>query len=594
MTAIGARGAGTARPTRLRNEAGKPGESAPRSAEEGAGRLVYYVFDILYLNGHELFDVALEERKELLRRLLAGLPQGGRILYSAHIDGRGPEFLEQACSHGLEGVISKKMGSPYRPGARGGEWLKSKCRLEQEFVVGGWTDPAGSRTGFGALLLGANVGGELSYVGKVGTGFSEDLLKGLGERLRGMETDSSPFTARDDRTPKGSHWVQPLLVAQVAFAEWTREGGLRHASFKGLRDDKAPADVVVERPAMDVTFDDAPDSAAHVAADAASDATPDAAAPGAAAVVHGITLTHPDKVLWQTEGLTKRHLVEHYDRVAHLMLPYVVGRPVAMVRCPEGVDASALVSKGKARTRVAPCFFHKHPGQDFPGPFERMTIEESAGPATYLAITEAGSLTALVQMGVLEIHVWGSTWPDIEHPDLLVFDLDPDPTVTWKALADGARLMREVLRALGLESFVKTTGGKGLHVEVPLTPSEDWETVRTFCRAVADAFVAHAPERYTANMSKAKRGGKIYVDYVRNNRGATAVAPYSTRAREHATVAVPLRWSELGGSIRPDSYTVKNIGDRLQRLKGDPWEGWSETQRAQTLTEAIGRIAGSS
>jgi bifunctional non-homologous end joining protein LigD len=287
--------------------------------------------------------------------------------------------------------------------------------------------------------------------------------------------------------------------------------------------------------------------------------------------------------------VSKRGLVEYYDMVAGRMLPYVLGRPVAMVRCPEGVEAPG---EGQRGGRGKPCFFHKHPGGDFPGPHELVTIKESAGPDTYLTITEPGSLTGLAQMGVLEIHVWGSTWPDIEHPDLLVFDLDPDPTVTWKALADGARLMRDVLSALGLESFVKTTGGKGLHVEAPVIPGADWEAVRLFCKAVADAFVAHAPDRYTANMSKAKRVGKIYVDYVRNNRGSTSIAPYSTRARDHATVAVPLRWAELSGSVRPDSYTVNNLANRLRRLKGDPWEGWSEVGRRQTLTEEMRRTVG--
>ena len=413
--------------------------------------------------------------------------------------------------------------------------------------------------------------------------------------------------------PEGAHWVRPELVAQVAFSEWTREGDIRHASFKGLRDDKVPAEVVLEQapPAGPAAAGaeapsqveaprqvEAPAKAAAPArvtgraeaVAAAGTADPAKAVPSGAEIVHGITLTHPGKILWPVDGVTKKGLVEHYDRVAEWMLPYVLGRPVSMVRCPEGVDGATVIRQN--RGRGGPCFFHKHPGEDFPGPFERVTIEESAGPDTYLTITEAGSLAGLAQMGVLEIHVWGSTWPDIEHPDLLVFDLDPDPAVTWTGLVDGARLMREVLQALGLESFVKTTGGKGLHVEAPITPGEDWETVRTFCKAVAEAFVAHAPDRYTANMSKAKRGGKIYVDYVRNNRGATSIAPYSTRAKDHATVAVPLRWTELSGSVRPDSYTVKNLENRLRRLKGDPWEGWFEVQQKQSLTEAMKRAVG--
>jgi bifunctional non-homologous end joining protein LigD len=299
--------------------------------------------------------------------------------------------------------------------------------------------------------------------------------------------------------------------------------------------------------------------------------------------VSSVTLTHPDRVFWPRDGITKRDLAAYYDQVAERMLPYVLGRPVSMVRCPDGIaELPADMRRGSGR--VDPCFFHKHPADDFPGPFERVMIAESGGPAPYLTITEAGSLTALAQMGVLEIHVWGSTWPDIERPDTLVFDLDPDPTVPWSALADGARLVRGVLHNLGLESFVKTTGGKGLHVVVPLTPSAGWEEVRLFCKQVADTVVSRAPDRFTANMSKSKRGGKIFIDYVRNNRGATAIAPYSTRARERATVAVPLRWAELAGRVRPDAYTVKNLARRLGRLKGDPWDGYFETGRAQALS----------
>jgi bifunctional non-homologous end joining protein LigD len=300
-------------------------------------------------------------------------------------------------------------------------------------------------------------------------------------------------------------------------------------------------------------------------------------------IVNGVALTHPERIFWPLDQITKRDLVAYYNQVAERMLPYVLGRPVAMVRCPDGI-AELPASVRQGRGRVGACFFHKHPAADFPGPFERVMITESGGPAPYLTITETASLTALAQMGVLEIHIWGSTWPDVEHPDMLVFDLDPDPTVAWTALAAGARLVREVLRDVGLESFVKTTGGKGLHVVVPLTPSAGWEDVRVFCKGVADAVVNRAPDGFTANMSKAKRGGKIFIDYVRNNRGATAIAPYSTRAKERASVAVPLRWAELSGRIRPDTYTVKTLQKRLSRLEGDPWEGYFETGHSQALT----------
>ncbi len=596
---------------------------------DGAGRLLYYVFDLLYLNGWDLLDSTIKERKALLKSLLSRSGEHGRVLFSDHISGDGGTFLAEACRLGLEGVVSKRTGSRYRPGARTGEWLKAKCLQEQEFVIGGFTDPAGSRTGFGALLLGTYDGEKLRYVGKVGTGFNERLLRHLGDRLRRIEIETPPFAEHLARTPKRAHWVKPELVAEVAFSEWTQAGDLRHPSFKGLREDKPPREVVREE---ETSVSDAPAplvptepplsrrrpasqqrstarqrsareqraAPRHRPAGVAGPGAAGVAGPGAAAEgnkspadnrVRGVALTHPERILWPLDQITKRELVEYYLTIADRMLPYVLRRPISLVRCPDGIKGSAATIR-QGRGRRGPCFFHKHPGPDFPGPFERVTIEESGGPQTYLTVTEVGSLVGLAQMGVLEIHVWGSSWPDIEHPDTLVFDLDPDPAVEWAALAQGARLMKEVLSALGLESFVKTTGGKGLHVVAPIVPEGNWEVVRGFCKSIAEALVGHAPDRFTANMAKEKREGKIYVDYVRNTRGATSIAPYSTRAHDDATVAVPLRWSELSGRVRPDAYTIGNIQDRLRRLRGDPWDGYLEAQRTQGLTAAMKRAGG--
>ncbi len=538
------------------------GEERGGGGAGGDSRLLYYAFDLLHLDGYDLTKAAIEDRKDLLRRLLARVGQGGRILYSEHIAGNGPAVLEQACRLGLEGIVSKRSSSPYRPGVRGKEWVKTKCKNEQEFVVGGYTEPAGARTGFGALLLGVRSDGGLRYVGKVGTGFDERLLSSLAKRLREMRTTTPPFTENLEKAQKNAHWVRPELVAQVEFTEWTRDGGIRHPSFKGLREDKPATDVVAEVPM-----------------------------PNEMTAKNGVSITHPDRVFWPTPGVTKSDLVEYYDLVAERMLPYVLDRPIAMVRCPSGVeDGEAEVPQ--RRGRPGGCFFHKHPADDFPGPVGRVMITESGGPAPYLTITGPGSLTALAQMGVLEIHIWGSTWPDIERPDMVVFDLDPGPGVEWPALAGGARLVREVLRSVHLESFVKTTGGKGLHVVVPLTPNEGWKEVGQFCRRVAEIMVELSPDRFTANMSKAKRPGKMYVDYVRNNRGSTSIAPFSTRARERATVAVPLRWSELSGRIRPDSYTVETLANRLRRLKDDPWDGYFQARDAQRLEPAIHQALG--
>ena len=561
----------------LQTELGVAGAGDGPEAREQS-RLQYYVFDLLYLDGYDLLGVAIEDRKELLRRLVPDTGGTGRILHSEHIPGEGPAVLEQACRMGLEGIVSKKTSTPYRPGLRGREWVKTKCRSAQEFVIGGYTDPAGARTGFGALLLGVHGDRGLRYAGKVGTGFDERLLEGLAARLATLRTDHSPFVEGLEKAQKNAHWVIPELVAEVEFAEWTRDGGLRHPSFKGLREDKAVTDLVTEVPAdtavvlpAGTTTGDAPLEARYV--------------------VNGVGITHPARVFWPLPQITKMGLVEYYDTVCERMLPFVIDRPIAMVRCPSGVDGEGEQAR-RQRGKPAGCFFNKHPGEDFPGPVGRVMITESGGPAPYLTITGRGSLTALAQMGVLEIHIWGSTWPDIEHPDMLVFDLDPGPGVSWPALADGARLVRKVLRSTGLESFVKTTGGKGLHVVVPLTPGEGWKEVSQFCRRVAETVVDLAPDRFTANMAKAKRQGRIYVDYVRNNRGATAIAPFSTRAKERAAVAVPLKWSELSGSIRSDTYSVEDLSRRLSRLKSDPWDGYFETRGAQKLDAKVRRAIG--
>ena len=576
------------------------------------GNLLYHIFDLLFLEGYDLTRVPIEERKALLRRLLSRVGQDTRLRYTDDLRGNGAVFYERACSFGLEGMVSKKRGSPYRPGVRGSEWLKTKCFHRQEFVIGGYTDPAGTRLGFGALLLGAYEHDRLRYVGKVGTGFSDGLLKELAKRLRALEIAAPPFEEDPGRTPRGAHWVRPELVAEVAFAEWTREGIIRHPSFKGLREDKTAGEVTPEGAKLTGKVQAAntsqpnldrerrgkkqPGSEGSVTKESAALAKrqrprggrggPAAGAdrPTVEETVQGVKLTHPDRVFWSTANVTKRDLVDYYVLVADRMLPYVLHRPVSMVRCPQGV---AGVAPEFHQKQAGPCFFHKHAGPDFPGPFERIEVLESQGTDTYLTISSLGSLVALAQMGVLEIHIWGSRSPDIEHPDMIVFDLDPDPSVDWKRVVEGARLVRALLRGLGLESFVKTTGGKGLHVVAPIRPHEEWEAIRRFSKAIAEAVVECAPSRYTATMSKTKRQGKTFIDYVRNTRTATSIAPYSTRARERATVSVPLRWGELSGHVRPDSYTMKNVATRLRHLKGDPWEGYLDLQRSQAITGAM-------
>ncbi len=530
-------------------------------------RLRYAAFDLVYLEGYNLTGTPLRQRKALLAQLLADRGPDARVTYVDDVRGQGPAFLAQACAYGLEGVVSKRADSPYRPGSRGRDWLKAKCLRRQEFVVVGFTPPGGTRTGFGALLLGErDERGALGYAGRVGTGFSARFLEEFGRRLREMEVPGPSVDVGAERAPASARWVEPVLVAEVSFAERTEAGELRHPSFKGLREDKTPGDVLA---------DDRSASPEHAA-------PPPPAGPSPA-----VTLTNPGRTFWPQTGTTKRDLADYYAWVAPHMLPHVLHRPVSMVRCPHGVDAD---DGPKTHPGVSSCFFHKHAGDDFPGPFERVEIIESRGPATYLTITEADSLIALAQMGTLEVHTWGARWPDIEHPDVVVFDLDPGTDVDWRALADGARLVRDVLDGLGLRSFVKTTGGAGLHVSAPLLPDRDWETVKRFAKSVADAIAAHAPDRYVATMSKTKRRGRIYIDYLRNGRTATFIAPYSTRAKARPTVAVPLRWDELGGSVRPDTYDIGNVRRRLAHLDGEPWDGYFALK--QTITPAMLRELG--
>ncbi len=559
----------------------------------GAGRtdrLLYYAFDLLRLDGYDLSGVPIEERKETLERLLArsGLE---RVRYNAHVLGEGELFYEQACSFGLEGVISKKRSSFYRAGSRGGEWQKIKCLNEQEFVIGGYTPMEGRSSVLGALLVGVYEDGRLRYVGKVGTGFTDQMRRELAERLERMRVESSPFSAQAGRAPKSARWVRPEWVAEVAFLEWTRGGEIRHPSFKGLREDRDPRGVIAESPA---------EVEAEADAEASPGSTADADADGARqdeerermkaqTEVLGVRVTNPDRVFWPADQVTKMDLIDYYQGISGRIMPHILHRPMSMVRCPQGV---AGVAADFHEEKGGPCFFHKHAGPDFPGPFERVEIVESKGPETYLTVTDPAGLVALAQMGVLEIHVWGSRWPDIERPDMMVFDLDPDPEAGLSGAVEGARLLRVLLANLGLESFVKTTGGKGLHVVVPIKPGEDWEGIKLFARRVAETIVAAEPHRYTATMSKAKRKGKTFVDYLRNGRTATAIAPFSTRAKPHPTVAVPLRWEELARLDRADGYTVQNLARRLAQLKGDPWEAYFELQESQEITAKMKRSLG--
>ncbi len=518
-------------------------------AEGRDSELVYYAFDLLHLDGADLISLPLLERKSRLRELLESQPElGDRVRFSAHVVGNGAAFFENAGKLGLEGTIAKRAQSTYRSG-RGRDWLKIKCSQRQEFLVVGYTEPAGSRSHLGALLLATRDGGRLRYAGRVGTGFSDASLAELHGKLTPLAVEAAPV----ENPPKGAdargvHWVEPKLVAEVSYTEMTADGSLRHPTFQGLRDDKPAREVRLE-------------AATELPAAARAVETP--TRPANAKPSYAIT--NPEKVLYPESGITKRELLDYYALVADRMLPHVANRPLSLVRAPNGIGKQT--------------FFQKHPGKGTPAGLRSIDIREREGKQPYSVIDDEKGLFGLVQLGVLEVHTWGSRADDFEHPDVLVFDLDPDEGLEYGAVIQAALTVRRIFEQAKLESFVKTTGGKGLHVCIPVTPDLDWEQARTFTGHVAEAMVADAPNLYLATATKAKRKGKIFIDYLRNGRGATFIAPYSTRAREHAPIAVPLEWDELSPSLPPNHFTVRNIEARLARLKRDPFEGMARSRQ---------------
>jgi len=509
------------------------------------------------------------------------------IRYSDHVEGSGDAFFAQACKMGLEGIISKRADSPYQA-TRGRAWQKIKCNLRQEFVIGGYTDPQGARSGFGALLLGVYDGDDLRYCGKVGTGFNDALLASLVTRLRKLAIDKPPFV----NPPTGAegrraHWVKPELVGEVTFTEWTRDATLRHPSFEGLREDKRARDVVREMPAHE-SNESAPAkgpakprsaSASRVANASAKKAR--ANRPVAAAnenAVADVVISNGDKLLYPEAGITKRDLAEYYAAVGDWIVPQLENRPLTLVRCPNGWDK--------------PCFFQKHASASISEYIDTIDIREGGGEQPYMMANNVSAVVALLQMGVLELHPWGSRAPKLSHPDRLVFDFDPDEKLGWDKLVDGVNVLRKLLDTLGLQSFLKTTGGKGLHVVVPLQPTRAWDEAKEFCKTIAELLVRTFPDRFTSKMTKSTREGRIFVDYLRNAENATAIAAYSARAKANAPVAMPIAWEQLKSDLRYAHFNVKNVPAMLRRRRNDPWAELATVR--QQLTDSMLRQVGMS
>lgn len=550
-----------------------------------AAPLVYCVFDLLHLDGYDLRKTPLVQRKELLQALLdqAKIPS---LRYSEHIVGAGPEFLREACKNGLEGVISKRRDSAYSPG-RGGSWLKSKCRQGQELVVGGFTDPQGSRTGIGSLMLGYYQDGQLLYAGRVGTGFDRRMLADLRSRLEALERKTSPFAEVERSERSGAHWVSPELVAQIEFANWTSDGRVRQAVFLGLREDKPAHKVTREAPSGGGTRTKPSRNAASrngasrngAASNGDSgngasrkQASKKQASPRRSADASGgVKLTNPDRVLFPESGITKQGLADYYAGVAAWLLPHVVDRPLALVRCPEG--------------RQGACFFQKRPPQGLSKAVRRVSLKIKHEAAEHLVVDDLEGVLALVQFGALELHVWGARVDDLDQPDRIIFDLDPDEALPWKSVVEAAELLRSLLDELGWRTFVKTTGGKGLHVAAPIARRHPWPLVKAMAKAVAELFASAAPDRYTSTVSKSARRGKIFIDYLRNDRGATSVAALSTRARPGAPVSMPLAWEELADVKSSRQFTVENALAHLESRKHDPWAEIGQVR--QSITSKI-------
>lgn len=513
----------------------------------------YFIFDLLALDGEDLRKTPLKERRARLQKLMSAKGVSDWLVYADYVEGSGSEFYEQACAAGLEGIVSKRADAPYRSG-RGKAWLKIKCTRGEEFVIGGYSRSDVRGKPFSSLLLGTFENGKLIYSGKVGTGVGAADLDSLAKRFKPLERASSPFMEVPATERKGTVWLEPKLVCEVAYTEWTRDGRLRHPSFKGLREDKQAREVHREEPK---------DEEAGMAKTTSATAKKSGGDP----TFDGITLTNPDRVLFPDIGLTKLDLARYYETVAPYMLPYVVRRPISLVRCPEGYTKE--------------CFFQRHAMKGMSKAIKEVPIPGGESKKKYLYIDDKAGLFGLVQIGVLEIHDWGVSLPKVTEPNHIVFDLDPDEGLDFSTLKAAAVEVRDFLAALGFTSFLKVTGGKGLHVVAPLTPKLGWD-VKGFSKAVADALVQVRPDRYTANMAKKARTGKIFVDYLRNQRGGTSICNYSTRARPGATVACPLRWEELKGLDTAAPYTARTLPARLKRLKSDPWEGFFSTRQSIT------------
>ena len=525
------------------NKQGKPDFQLLQSTLKGGNAdLAFYAFDLLVDRGEDIARLGNLERKERLAALLETV--GPPIIYGDHVVGKGEALFDAICEEGGEGIISKKASASYKKG-RNRCWLKIKCIQRQEFVIAGWTE-SDKRKGFRSLLLGLNEDGDLTFAGKVGTGFSGKLIDDLMKRMKPMEVDKAPLDVpRAER--KGAHWIRPQLIAEIAFTEFTSDGILRHPSFIGLREDKTAKQVVREKPKK---LGKNEKKSEHP--------TPES---------FGIKISNPDRAIYPTEKLTKYELACYYAAVDPLMMVDTAKRPLTLIRCPQG--------RGKK------CFFQKHDTGSMGEHVKHVPIvEKKGGKQDYLYVDDVRGVLACVQMGTIEFHGWGSRIADVEKPDRLVFDLDPDEGLDFAAVREAAVRIRELLADLGLTTFPLLTGGKGVHVVAPLDASADWEAVSSFAERFSRAVAEAEPERFTANIRKVQRKGRIFLDWLRNQRGSTAVLPYSARAREGAPVSAPIAWEELDRYDGGNAFTIRDADELIERASSKMLAGWGQAKQA--------------
>jgi bifunctional non-homologous end joining protein LigD len=566
------------------NEQGVPDFQALQNAFDSgkSGNIVYYVFDLPYLNGVDLREVPVQERRAALSTVMHA-HEHPLLRFSEAFDETPDALLNSACQMQMEGLIGKRLDSPY-VSRRSSDWIKLKCKHRQEFVIVGYTDPKGSRSGFGALLLGLHDrdSGELRYAGKVGTGFNEATLKNILTQLKPLQAKKAavvnPPSGFD---AKGVHWLKPSLLAEVAFAEMTKDGSVRHAVFHGLRDDKPAKDITEERakPVKTPAKTTAPKQPATTKKPPASKKTvatkSTETAPSQLELAHGkVRITHPDRVIDAVSGTTKMQLAEYYASVAEWILPQLKDRPVALVRAPDGIAGELFFQKNAERLAI--------PGIT--------TLDKDVTGQPVMIINNAEALIGAVQMSTVELHTWNATSVDLDKPDRFILDLDPDPALPWKSMVEATALTLTVLEELGLKAFLKTSGGKGIHLVVPLTRKHGWDEVKDFSHAIVSHMARLLPERFSAVSGPKNRVGRIFIDYLRNGLGATTICAYAARTREGLPVSVPIFAEEVAELKGGNQWNVHNVQERLAEVGDEPWADLKKTR--QTITAAMRKRLG--